>query len=532
MKTYAGDERTLPFILADKVKTIGSKVLVRDKNQTLTYGEVEEKANRMANTLLGEAGVRKGDKVAVMLPNCADYVVVQFGVAKTGAIQVPINTQVKGDLLTHFLNNSEAGVVITDRQFLPLLQSVQDQLGRMKRVVVYPDKAKSDHLLFQEGVEVLSYGELFGGKAAAPEVTVHRQDPVDIFYTSGTTGVSKGVVLPHNHHYHFGAIIAEWARLAPGEVFYICLPLYHGVTQYMSVMPAILAEGSIAIAEGFSASRYWDDIRRYNAAATWTVYTMSAVLMKQPERANDADNPLRVFCTIGVSPEVVEPFEKRFGLKVLDMYGSTEQEAIAFAPYDEKRSGAVGPVNRKHFDVRIFDENDEEVPPGEIGEIVSRPKEPYIQMMEYYKMPEATLKTFRNLWLHSGDLGYIKDDWLYFIGREKDAIRRRGENVSAYEIEHIILSHPDIEECAAIPIPTELGEDDIKIVIVLKEGKKLAPQELIIFCQEKMPRFMVPRYIETKSSLPKTSTEKVEKVKLKEEGVTPQTWDREKEAAP
>ena len=175
------------------------------------------------------------------------------------------------------------------------------------------------------------------------------------------------------------------------------------------------------------------------------------------------------------------------------------------------------------------DENDEEVPPGSVGEIVSRSREPFTQMMEYYKMPEATLKTFRNLWLHSGDLGYIKDDWLYFIGREKDAIRRRGENVSAYEIEHIILSHPDIRECAAVPIPTELGEDDIKIVIVMKEGRQLAPRALIAFCQEKMPKYMVPRYIETKPALPKTATEKVEKVKLKEEGVTPATWDREKD---
>lgn len=534
MKTYEGNQRTLPFILEDKVKTIGHKLMVRDNNQSLTYSAVDEKANRMANTLIREIGIQKGDKVAVMLPNCADYIVVQFGVAKTGAIQVPINTQVKGDLLTHFLNNSEATVVIADRQFLPLLQSVQGRLVRMKKVAVYPDSAGTEREMFKgEGAcEVISYQELFSRDNSPPGIAVSRVDPVDIFYTSGTTGISKGVVLPHNHHYHFGAIIAEWARLAPGDVFYICLPLYHGVTQYMSVMPAILAEGSIAIAEGFSASRYWEDIRKFNATATWAVYTMAAVLMKQRSMKNDADNPLKAFCTIGISPEVSEPFEKRFGVKVLDMYGSTEQEAIAFSPYDERRPGAVGPVNKKHFDVKIVDEDDEEVPPGSIGEIVSRPKEPFIQMMEYYKMPEATLKTFRNLWLHSGDLGYIKDDWLYFTGREKDAIRRRGENVSAYEIEHIILSHEDIKECAAIPIPTDLGEDDIKVVIVLEEGKKLAPRDLIAFCQEKMSKYMIPRYIETKMSLPKTATEKVEKIKLKEEGVTPATWDREKEAKP
>jgi crotonobetaine/carnitine-CoA ligase len=495
----------------------------------LTYGEVNEKANRMANTFIKRFGVQKGDTIAVMLPNCADYVVVQFGVAKTGAIQVPINIQAKGDLLAHFLNNSGAKVVLTDRQFLPLLHTVQHQIDQVEKVILYPRKSADEKGMLSKAREFISYEELFVGEVSPPQRVVNRTDPVDIFYTSGTTGVSKGVVLSHNHHYHFGAIIAEWARLGPGDVFYICLPFYHGVTQYMSVMPAILGEGSIAVTDRFSASRYWDEIRSYEATVTWAVYTMPAVLLKQPERGDDSDNPLRVFCTIGIAPDLLESFEKRFGAKVLDMYGSTEQEAIAFTPYDEKRYGAVGPINRKHFDIRIVDENDEEVPPGSIGEIVSRPKEPYIQMMEYYKMPIETLKTFRNLWLHSGDLGYIKDDWLYFVGREKDSIRRRGENISAYEIEQIILSYPDIKECAAIPISTELGEDEIKVVIVMKEGRKLVPQDLLAFCQDKMSKYMVPRYIETKQSLPKTSTEKVEKVKLKEEGITPETWDREKE---
>lgn len=528
MKTYEGNERTLPFILEDKAKTIGSKVFVHYKDEILTYDELNEKANRMANTLIKEAGIQKGDKVAVMLPNCADYVIVQFGVAKAGGIQVPINIQAKEDLLAHFLNNSEAKVVITDRQFLPLLQPIQNQLNQIRRVILYPKEMGDEKKMFSREYEFISYQELFTGKASPPQTVVNRTNPVDIFYTSGTTGVSKGVVLPHNHHYHFGAIIAEWTRLGPEDVFYICLPFYHGVTQYMSVMPALLAEGSIAIAERFSASRYWEDIRNYKATVTWAVYTMSAVLMKQPEMKNDAENPLRVFCAIGISPELIESFEKRFGLKVLDMYGSTEQEAIAFTPYDEKRYEAVGPINRKHFDVKIVDEDDEELPPGRIGEIVSRPKEPYIQMMEYYKMPEETLKAFRNLWLHSGDLGYIKDDWLYFVGREKDAIRRRGENISSYEVERLILSHPDIKECAAIPIPTELGEDEIKVVIVLKEGRRLTPQEILAFCQDKMSKYMIPRYLETRQNLPKTPTEKVEKVKLKEEGITPDTWDREK----
>jgi crotonobetaine/carnitine-CoA ligase len=528
VRVYEKNERTLPFILEDKAKTLGEKVFIYSEDKNVTYGELNEKANRIANILIHRMGIQKGDKVAVMLPNCADYVIVQFGVARTGGVQVPINTEATEDLLTHFLNLSDAGTLLIDNQYLHLFQPIQDQLRHLKKIIVYPKKSGNEESILTKGYEFVSYQDLLNGEKPLPQIVIERSDPVDIFFTSGTTGVSKGVVLPHNHHYHFGAIIVDWAKLGPEDVFYICLPLYHGVTQYMSVMPAMLAEGAIAIVDRFSASRYWDDMRRYRATATWAVYTMPAVLMKQSEMKTDADNPLRAFCTIGIAPNLVKPFEKRFGLNIIDMYGSTEQEAIAFTPYDEKRYGAVGPINKKCFDVRIVDSNDDELPAGETGEIVSRPKESYIQMMEYYNMPEETLKMFRNLWMHSGDLGYIQDDWLYFVGREKDAIRRRGENISSFEVERVIVSNADVKECAAIPIPTELGEDEIKAVIVLNDENTLTPQELLVFCQDKMPKYMVPRYIEIKESLPKTPTEKIEKVKLKEEGVTPNTWDREK----
>ncbi|MCL5960774.1 MAG: AMP-binding protein [Chloroflexi bacterium] len=526
MKLYEGNERTLPYILEDKARTAGSKVFVRYKDEAVTYEELNKRSNQIANTLIKEINVNKGDKIAVMLPNCADYVVVQFGIAKSGGVQVPVSTQSTGDMLAHMLNISGAEILIIDSQFLHLLLPIRNKLEYLKKIIIYPQRDGEGPKIGRE-YEAISYEDLFKGETSSPQIVVSRSDPVDIFFTSGTTGVSKGVVLPHNHHYHFGAVIAQWARMGGEDCFYICLPFYHGVTQYMSVMPAMLAEGSIAIVERFSASKYWDDLRKYNATVSWAVYTMPSVLMKQPEMEDDGDNPMRVLCTIGIAPDLVEPFEKRFGVKVLDMYGSTEQEAIAFTPYEEKRYGAVGPVNDKHFDVRIFDANDEELPPGEIGEIVSRPKEPYTQMMEYCNMPRETLRMFRNLWLHSGDLGYIKDSWLYFIGRDKDAIRRRGENISSFEVERLVLHSDAVEECAAIPVSTELGEDDIKVVVVPKAGHSVAPQQLLAFCKNSMAKYMVPRYIEVRERLPKTPTEKIEKVRLKEEGVTLDTWDAE-----
>jgi len=290
----------------------------------------------------------------------------------------------------------------------------------------------------------------------------------------------------------------------------------------------LLCEGSIAVADRFSASRWLSEIREYGATVTWAVYNMAPILMKQPEREDDADNPLKVYCFSGMPPEIVEPFEKRFGLKVAESYGSTEQESIAYSARDERRWGAVGPINTAKYDVKIINEYDEEVPVGQMGEIVSRGKYPYTQMMEYYNMPEETVKVFRNRWLHSGDLGRVdKDGWLYFVGRGKDTIRRRGENISCYELESILSSHKDILECAAIPVPSELGEDEVKVVIAPREGETLDFQQVIGFCEENMPKFMVPRYIEMLESIPKLPNEKVDKEKLKKEGLTPKTWDAE-----
>jgi crotonobetaine/carnitine-CoA ligase len=309
---------------------------------------------------------------------------------------------------------------------------------------------------------------------------------------------------------------------------YICLPLYHGMGSYMSIMPMLLCEGSIALGDRFSASRWLSEIRQYGATVTWAVYSMAPILMKQPERADDADNSLRIYLFSGMPPDIVEPFEKRFGVKVMEQYGATESADLAHSLWNERRRGAIGPINKAHYDIKIVDGHDEEVPAGEVGEVVSRCKYPYMQMTEYYKMPEETVKAFRNCWLHSGDMCRIdKDGWIYFVGRGKDTIRRRGENISCYELESILSSHEGILECASIPVPSQLGEDEIKVVMVAKEGARLEFSEIMKFCEEKMPKFMVPRYVEIVKQVPKLPNEKVDKEALKQEGLTSNTWDAE-----
>jgi crotonobetaine/carnitine-CoA ligase len=255
---------------------------------------------------------------------------------------------------------------------------------------------------------------------------------------------------------------------------------------------------------------------------------MAPILMKQPERADDADNPMKVYLFSGMPPDIVEPFEKRFGVKVMEQYGATESADLAHSLWDERRRGAIGPINTKDYEIKIVNEYDEEVPVGEVGECVSRNKYPYMQMTEYYKMPAETVKAFRNRWLHSGDLLRVDEDgWLYFAGRGKDTIRRRGENISCYELETILSACEGILECASIPLPSALGEDEIKVIISPKEGVTLSFSEIMAYCEEKMPKFMVPRYIELIPDIPKLANEKIDKERLKKEGLTPTTWDAE-----
>jgi crotonobetaine/carnitine-CoA ligase len=474
---------------------------------------LSEGSNRIANILMQRLGVAKGDKVAVLLPNCVDYLHVQFGIAKAGAVMVPVNTLAKADLLAHFLDNSDARIAIVDAPLLPLVESVRASTPKLTTVVV-------------RGQE--SFARLFDAPATRPAAEIAWYDPVDIFYTSGTTGISKGVVLSHQHHYVFGDSIARSARLGESDVMYICLPLYHGMGSYMSIMPMLLRGGSIALGAGFSASRWLDEIRAFGATATWAVYSMAPILMKQPEKPDDAHNPLKVYLFSGMAPDVVGRFEKRFAVKVLDHYGSTESAHLACALWDEKRPGAVGPVNAEQYEVAVVDEHDNVLPPGEVGECVSRCKLPCTQMNEYYGMPEETLKVFRNRWLHSGDLCRIDaDGWLYFVGRGKDTIRRRGENISCFELESILQAFDAIEECASIPVPSELGEDEIKVVVAPRRGRTLEYGEVMAYCRDHMPKFMLPRYLEFIEEVPKLANHKIDKAALKKTGLTSRTWDAE-----
>lgn len=516
-------ERVLGRVLQIQEARHGNRTFVDFKGEiTISYKQLDEFANRFANGFL-EQGISKGTKVAIMLPNCPEYLYCWFGLAKIGAVMVPINTAHKGDLLGYMLNQSDTEAIVTNTDLLPRLRAIEHQLSKVKQVIVYGWRGDFESL----SIKASTLAELMKASSQPPYVEVRHSDPMTILFTSGTTGPSKGVVMSHHYYYHAARTIGSSMGNGPDDVLYTCLPLFHVNAQVCTVLAALLFDARVALYEHFSASSFWDEIRRSRATVFLALGAMGNILYKAPTRPDDADNHVRLAMVVP-PPEDVAGFEQRFGLQVVyETFGMTEGIVTPPVIAHPRRPGCCGKPTA-HTQVQIVDDDDNPVEPRQIGEIVTRPDEPYTMMSGYYNMPEVTLQSFRNLWFHTGDLGYMDEDgYLYFVGRKKEAIRRRGENISAFEVEQIVNQHPSVLESAAIAVPSEWSEDDVKIVVVLREGEQLEPEELIRFCESRMAYFMVPRYVEFRRELPKTPTQRVEKYKLQVEGNGPDTWDRE-----
>jgi carnitine-CoA ligase len=377
-----------------------------------------------------------------------------------------------------------------------------------------------------------AWGELENAGAIDKPVETHYYDTAAIMYTSGTTGPSKGVVVPYGVGGVFAQGVVDTAELTSDDVNYVVHPLFHANAQFMQILPALLVGARISLWPGFSASRWLDQVRATGATITNTLGVMCNFIHSQPVREDDADNPLRAIMTLPAPSDIAEDFERRFGVKCLEGYGMTEIGVVTYRRLEEPlRLGSAGRA-LEWFDVRVVDpETDEPLPPGEVGEIVVRPKATGIMMKEYNNVPAKTVEAWRNLWFHTGDAGEMDEEgYLYFRDRVKDVIRRRGENISSFSIESVANTHPAVDESAAIAVPAEHGvgaEDEVKLCVVLKHGEDLDPAELHAYCAQRMPYFAVPRYIEYVAEIPKTANEKVRKNVLREQGITPNTWDRE-----
>ena len=527
MIDYVKADRTIGKVLSDKARRIPDKTFLRTHTAAVTYGELNAAANRFGHAFRS-LGLQKGDKVVTLMNNCLEHFYCWFGLGKIGVVDVPINTAYKGQILDYMIKNSEADVLVVDQEYLDRIEFLQDGLQRIRRVVICrPLEVASVNITLK--LPCLEMADFAAFPETEPVADIHYADLATIIYTSGTTGPSKGVMMSHAQCYAFSAQVTRHIGLREDDIDYTCLPLFHANARFMCTYPCMLAEAQVAVAPRFSLSRFWQDIRMFRATVFNGLGAITPILASSPPQPDDADNPVRLAFVLPL-PEPYEGFEKRFGLKLTTCYGMTEISLPTFPPLDEKMPQRTCGKCIPGYELRIADEYDEELPVGQVGEMLVRDTEPYTMLSGYYNMPEKTLEAYRNLWYHTGDAMYRDENgWYYFVDRIKDAIRRRGENISSFEVESVINTHPAVQESAAIAVKDPvLTEDEVMAVVVVKRGMSLTPEELIEFCVPRMPYFHVPRFVEIVDALPKTSTDKVQKKDLRERGITPQTWDREK----
>jgi crotonobetaine/carnitine-CoA ligase len=421
-------ERTLGRVVGEQASVRPELTFLNFKGEVaISFLELDQQANRYANGFL-ENGISKGTKVGVMLPNCPEYLYSWFGLAKIGAVMVPVNTAHKGHLLSYIINASDAEAFITDSTLLERVLDIQDSLGKLSQIFV---KATQD-VGQPAKIKITPLVALSEFPATPVYEEVNHSDPMSILFTSGTTGPSKGVVMSHHYYYYAAKAIGNGMRISSDDTLYTCLPLFHVNAQVCTVLSAMLFDARVAMYEHFSATTFWNEIRSSRATVFLALGAMGNILHKAPPCKEDADNNVRLAMVVP-PPEDLEGFEKRFGLRVVyETFGMTEGIVTTPAIAEPRRPGCCGRPDEK-TEVRIVDQDDLPLGPRQTGEIIIRPREPYTMMSGYYNMPEATVWAFRNLWFHTGDLGYFDEDgYLYFVGRKKEAIRRSGENISAF----------------------------------------------------------------------------------------------------
>ena len=537
---YAKDDPTkwiLANILRDRAEAHPDKDYLKfADNPWVSYGEVNARSNRVATALLAR-GVEKGESVSVMLPNCEEFLPVWYGILKAGAVMSSINTAYKGDFLSWTINLVEAKKLIISDVFLDRLDFVIKELPLLEHVIVM-------HTGAQEGPDPSlkwePLTEFMDASDSEPDgVEYSWVDDARIMFTSGTTGRSKGVIKQNAADYFSARGLLEVVSKTSGrsiedladDTFFSCLPLFHSNAQVLSGYPAMVAGGRIAYTERFSSSRFWQQVIDAEATVFNSIGAVSYFIWNIPVSDLDKQHKVHTVFAAPAPKDIYYDFQERFGVKFIEGYGLTETGMATYMdPTRDPVPGTIGVANPGYEVTVVEPGTDRPLPPETPGEIVVDMKIPNIVMRAYYGMPEKTAEDFRNLKLHTGDLGRMDaDGYIYFMDRVKDYIRRRGENVSSMEVERQVSEHPGIKEAAAIGVKAGEGassEDEIMIVCI-PEGAAPDPVELTEFMAERMPYFMVPRYIRFVDALPKTPTERVQKVKLRDEGITADTWDRE-----
>jgi crotonobetaine/carnitine-CoA ligase len=518
-------------LLQQQSKIYKDKPFIRYNEIIISYSDFNTNVNRCANSFR-KLGISKGDMVAVMLPNSPDFLYAWMAVNRAGAIEVPINTSFKEKELEYVLEHSEAVCLIIDEQYYPIFEGLnRSQFPHLKTVIFHGTQSNP--------LGTSQFQGLFDGETEYPFVEISDSDPAVCIYTSGTTDRPKGVLNSHAGWVLTGQAYAYTVGITDTDRVMTPNPLFHANAQAYSTMGSLAAGATLIILDRFSASRLLDQARRYGATVVVLVQAVIPWLWGQPAKEDDGDNPIRTVVAGNMPAAIYCDFEKRFNVKFQTIYSLTEATFSIMGPREgtqERKPGGIG-VPMEHPDpsvkneVQIVDEGSQEVPKGKQGEIIIR--NPAV-MLEYFKNAKATQDTKKEGWIHSGDIGYKDDDsYLFFVGRKKEVIRRRGELISPGEIEAILVAHPDIEECAVVGIPSGLGtgEEEVKAYIRFTPGKRVSPQEIVTWCKDRLAEFKIPRYLEFRDEFPKSAIGRIQKNILKEEKKDPAEgcYDRAKE---
>lgn len=489
-----------------------------ENGDSWSYAELRDRVISVAAGLQAQ-GVRAGDHVAVWLPNGREGLLAFYAINYLGAVFVPFNTAYRGNLLAHVLANSDARLLICHSGLLDRFSEVDT--AAIETVIVVGDGAAPARFASA------AFTSLTGVEADLLPLArpIEPWDNQAIIYTSGTTGPSKGVLSSYLHLYT-NAGPDSWPFITGDDRFLVNMPIFH--IGGMGIPFVMLARGgSIVLMENYSTERFWDVVRATDCTAMFLLGVMATFLMKAPPSINDRNHKIRAAFMVPLT-EISGPFQARFGIDVYTIFNMTEVSSPIVSEANPLKPGTCGKV-RAGVDVRLVDGHDCEVPVGAVGEMLVRTDRPFAMNSGYYKNAEATAKAWANGWFHTGDAFRRDDDgYYYFVDRVKDAIRRRGENISSFEVESEIIAHPAVREAAAIGVPSEFSEDDVMVVIAPVPGQSIDPAELIAFLEPRMSYFMVPRYIRIMDELPKTATAKVQKAELRADGITADTWDREK----
>lgn len=511
-------DRTLPRMLELRAEKYGDRRLVSCGDDAWTFREARNiAAGRGAS--LRAAGVSAGDRVAILCSNRLEMLEIILGCGWIGAIAVPINTAAMGPQIGYYLSNSGACLFAIEAQFVERLVHVTEGTASLRSIwVIGADEPPGADVPLMEVMPPRA-----DAIAAAP---INPGDTLAIIYTSGTTGPSKGVMCPHAQYYWWGVNSLCLLGVNADDVLCTTLPLFH-INALNTFAQALLSGAQMALEPRFSASGFWPAMTRNEATVIYLLGAMVPILLAGEARADERGHKVRTGLGPGVPADLGAAFAARTGVQLLEGYGSTETNFVIGAASEMQNPGTMGRIV-DGFRARIVDSNDVELPPGEAGELVLRADEPFAFASGYFGMPEKTVEAWRNLWFHTGDR-VIRDGngYFRFVDRLKDAIRRRGENISSYEVEQVLLAHPDIDMAAVFPARSELAEDEVMAAIVMRSGTVIAPIELMQFCATRLPYFAVPRFVDFVADLPRTENGKVRKYELRERGVTVSTWDRE-----